>query len=340
MDPFLVRQLALGIIPPLVVSLIVFAVLWRRSNARLGIDLPIVPTRERPGAAVWVTPLFLGLLSIVMHGVLFGGYNVPPKAGLDWMPLIALAGMVLGVLSLRMKLPGAARWVLRLLVVGGAGTVLTWNFLGRWSAIEGTAWIGGFTVLTLITWWAAERAADSRRGPAEPLAMSMWLGASAQIMVMGLSGLTTSQAAGVLATALLVLTAVALFKPFATLAFGGVHVPVLVGMSLLLVAVLPKATPRALAEPDAVWTLLLYAGSVAVAWPMSMLAEVIGPRRWQRTWKGSALRVAMLMLPLAVALGVAASRFTPPGSEDEYALDAGRAGAADITLAEVGDVAR
>jgi hypothetical protein len=340
MDPFIVRQLALGVIPPLVVSLVVFAVLWRRSNARLGIDLPDVPTRERPGAAVWVTPLFLGLLSIVMHGVLFGGYNLPPKAGLDWMPLVALVGTVLGVLSLGVKLPAIGRWVLRLGLVGGAGVALTWNFLGRWDAAESVAWIGGFTLATLLTWWGAERAADAKRGMSMPLAMSIWLGASAQIMVMGLSGLATSQAAGVLATAMIALAVVAFFRPFATLAFGGVHVPVVVGMSLLLVAVLPKATPRALEEPDALWTLLLYAGSVVVAWPLSMLADVIGPSRWRGSWKHSALRLGLLLLPLLAALGVAAARFTPPGSEDDYGLMRMDVARESVMLAKAGRVQR
>lgn len=312
MDPTLIKQLALGIVPPAAAALLVFPLLWwrRRATAEEFAALTPPTLANTRGEPLWVTPLVLGLIGVVMSPVIAGGLAWPPRAGADWLPVVAAVAAGLGITARAVRFPVIVRWVVRLLVIAGIGYLsLRAPIHNRWDAATSALWLGGFTLATAAAFWAAERHADRTRGAAGPAVLFVLVFAANQLLVLGYHSLKLAQYPGLFAAALGPVLLLALLRPRFTLAFGGVHVPVLVTAAVLAQGVFSGVVLETARFP-VTWALLLAASPI-----FALLGEV-GPLGRLTGWKAALVRGGLAALPALAAVGWAGALYEFP--TDEY----------------------
>jgi len=311
MEPQLIKQLALGIVPPLLVALVLFpAFWWRRRATRQELPALTPPTLDNTRAdPTWLAPLVFGLIGVVMSPIIASKLPFPPTGGADWLAFVALAGLVMGLTAKAIRFPIVVRWLVRLAVIAAVGYVsLRAPIHGRWSPQTSALWLAGFTAITGVVFWAAERHTDRTRGPAGPIVLLVLCFAANQLLILGYHSLKLAQYPGFFAAALGPVLILALIRPRFTLAFGGVHVPVLMTAAALL-----QGTFAAVVNDDApfpfVWVLMLAAS------PILALVGSVGPLGRLTGWKAAAVRGGLAALPAFAAVGWAASTYEFPTSD-------------------------
>lgn len=310
MDPAVLKQLALGGGPPFIIALVALLIAWWKRGRLGSIDAPIPPSPARPGGPLWLAPLLLGGVLIGMHPLLFGKYVLPPRAAFDWIPIGAAIAMVLGISATRVRFPWFARWAVRAVIIAACGALMSMNWLrGAWGFGTGSLWIAAFVITTLAVWWSFERVADRSRGIEGPAAALFFIGGIMQLMLLGFASLSLALVAEVLAAVLFAACVVSLVRPSFTLAFGGVHVPAVVGGMVMLQAFA--------AETGDVRLHPLYAGLLLLS-PIASAIATFGPLGRMSGRRGTIARLAIGALPVLIAIGIAAARFTPPNADQSY----------------------
>ena len=229
-----------------------------------------------------------------------GAFPLFAGNGWDWLPWIAVAATLLGVLDGTWPAPRWSRWQNRLLL----SVLLMWLVFsplvgGRWAAGEGAAWMIGLGVATFSLATVLDVRA-SRLGPAMPLVlmvpaigMAAAQGLSHSYIFAVLSGALAATAGG--------LWVVSWFSPRMSLARAAIPVYAIVYAGLafggMFYAELPKGSALAL--------------TVA---PLASFIDRVGPWRigsdedgepMRGDWKTSLARVAAMLVPIGVAVGLA-----------------------------------
>lgn len=218
MDPGMIKNLALGAIPPGVLGLVVFALIWMRVG-RGGQELA-------GRALVWrqaATPLVLMAGFIGTYWLLFGAPVLRPTRSTQWLPVVALGAGIAGVVASLPRAPGVVRW----------GLVMAALLLGGWASVKNMLAQGGMTValvehlsglvfgavLALGALWSVSRA---RRGWAPIVLLVLYCAGVSQLLVIGSYSLALGQLAGISAAVLVGMLLVSLWRPGITMGAGGV----------------------------------------------------------------------------------------------------------------------
>lgn len=309
-DAGVLEQIALGVVPPGIAGVILFAALWWRQG---GGDA------ARP--ASWrlvVLPVALAAFYTGFHAFLFGGLHVPPRQSTDWLPvasvIAAVAAIAFGLLSApstsgetsgkrgRKMARSAGPWLLVAAALAVIGWLAAGNLRTSWGVGEAAMHVGGFAGLALAASLGAERIAHRRPGPVSAVAMLVFAAGASQVLALGFHSLKFSQSAGLWAAFMGGAMVVALFRRGLSLARGGAVLVVAMVMAAMYQGVLFTMTPRA-------WVFAaLVASSPAMAGLATFPAEGRGVRK-------ALLTLGVAIVPIAVALGMALAN---AGGENEY----------------------
>lgn len=299
MDPALQKSLALGVLPPALFTGIVLLLAWwwRRMPESAEARAALLPPSNTNtiGERLWLTPLVFAIAYLPVHHFLLGGFKPQPIAAADWMPHVAVLAGVLGALATIARMPIAVRWVWRALVCAAiAGAIASGKIRNGWPMSEAIPTLAAFVIHTLFAWWLFERVTDRTRGPGGPIILMIYAAGVSQVLVLAFYSLRLAQMPTAMAAVAGAAMVVALIRPRFTLAFGGVHVILLVSNAALLQgvlfpgdAILPRVLP---------WVLL--------ASPLlAALADFIP----LKGWKLVVVRSVLAVIPVAAAIGVAVS---------------------------------
>ena len=302
LDPAILRQLAMGAIPPGVASLVLFALLWRRGTRKSG---------SRPILAA----LGLGLLYGAFHAWLFG-LRFPPRESMDWLPLAAIAAAV-GSCALACLPTGdhRPRWrpsiggaVITIAVLGLVGWLAAGNLRKSWSAAETLENVGWFVLLTGLAWAGASVLAHRRPGPVAPLTLLIIAGGASQVLALAFSSLKFAQSAGIWAAFLGGAMVVAFFRRGLSLARGGVLPPVAVTAAAVFQAFLITSADRP----------RLYIGLLV----LSAIGAGLGaafPTTGGRGRRITGVLAPIVLAAIPVVIGVAVALAAAAGADDyEY----------------------
>jgi hypothetical protein len=238
----------------------------------------IARTEQTPGvgARAMVIGTLAGLLA--MEGL----PSLPPTEALDYLPLLALIGLVWGQLEARLLVGAPARLL--------AGVGLLWPMTAAvrqytWSGTETMQWIGGLGLGIAALWTLSiagiQRSAPRRAGIAlavVALSAAVALGGSGSVRYAQLAGIVTAALGGVLAgrwhldrAALLGVTAPLALVLGALLAVGVLFSDLPIPVAGLLVlapgGLLLGARGRGLAGPALTILLALVAAGIVLGTP-------------------------------------------------------------------------
>lgn len=220
-----------------------------------------------------------------------GGFPAFPGDVTDWLPWLASAATVFGVLDGWKPSPWWAKWENRLLLTGlTLWLLLAPLFGGTWEPGQGVRWLLGLGLGMLAMWSVLDARAEPLGGsmPLVLLVMAIALAVS-----LGLSGSFVFGAlGGVLAATLGGAWLVSWAAPRMTLSRGAIPLFVVLYSGLVLCglfyAELPKISGLALALA-----------------PLASFADRIGPVSRLSKGRVASIRTAALLVPLAVAVGMA-----------------------------------
>jgi hypothetical protein len=209
----------------------------------------------------------------------------------DWLPWLAIAATIVGLLDGWKPAPWWAKWENRLAITAlTLGLMLARLFGETWSPSEGTLWFLGLGVAMLASWSVLDARA-SRLGSGMTwvlLLMSMAASATLFLSYMAIPAVLC----GAMAAALGGLALVSLANRRMTLARGAVPVFATIYNGFLLVGLFSGDLPRA--------------SAVALASaPLATYVDRIGPIARLSPWKVRAIRAVALLIPLGIAIGVA-----------------------------------
>jgi hypothetical protein len=246
--------------------------------------------------------LVAGFAALAGSGEIVANF-LKPSSTWDWLPAVALLANALGIADRLILEPGLAsaksskqlwrslRWGTRL----GIGLLAGWLLMRAQSALEPVSggWIAALAV-TATGLWALDFVA--RSWPGSVLPMLLTLVAFAAAALMHLCGfITLAMMGGVLGAVLAACTVVGWLRPHAAVTRGAVP-----ALAVLLPGLLFCSHFNDYSETPAACHLLI------VAAPLVLLVTSIPPvARLSSGWL-ALLRVAVVLLPLAAALTIAA----------------------------------
>ena len=220
-----------------------------------------------------------------------GSFPYLPNDKLDWLPTLALAAMVLGLLDGTIPSPRWARWENRLIVSGSSlALILAPLFAETWGLQQAAGWSFGL-VAGMIAFWAVLDARAERLGSAMPSILLLLSITTA--VTLGLShSLVLASLGGVLAASMGAIWLVSLVNRRMGISHGLIPGFATIHSGLLLVGVFYSELPRASAL------------ALTVA-PLATFVDRLGPIARMSPWKRSAIRCGVMLIPLGVAVGVA-----------------------------------
>jgi len=273
MQEFIQKQFVWTVAMPLGIAIVCMIIAWR----------PWQREGRESIRGFWGGPLAIGLGYLVGHVAINQWPNWPPAQPTDFLFLIAVAAIVVGLLE-SARMPLAVRWALRLLLcLSVSWFMLSKGFRDGRPALLVAAWTAGQTLSIFLIWTLLERLAQRRAGPSIPLVLSLLIAVASVFFLKAASSAKLAQLAGVLAAALGGASLIAMIVPRVSVARGMLAVVVpLYGALILYVWQYPQplGTPIILAlAPLLLW---------AAEWRESITA-VIG-------------RVLLAMVPAFIAL--------------------------------------
>lgn len=194
MEPAILKQLALGVVPPGLIATALFAVLWFRKPRDGGAG----PTSRLRLA---LTPLAIAAVYVICHQFVFSRTTFPLRDSTAWFAVIAAALGLIGSVVAAMGKAGP-RALLFLLGAAFAGWASSRLLIANWSPGERAIQLGGFAVVGAVASLAAAAAANTpgpRRGPLPVFTLMVWVAAASQLLVLGFFSLKLSQVVGLVA---------------------------------------------------------------------------------------------------------------------------------------------
>ena len=228
-----------------------------------------------------------------------GAFPLFPGDVVDWLPWLVAAATVLGILDGQDPAPGWAKWENWFLITGLAlWLLLAPLFAGTWEPGQGARWILGLAAAFLVFWRVLDFKAD-RLGTSMPIVMAM-MAAAAAVALDRSGSYVYGTLAGALAATLGAIWVVSWASPRMTLERAAVPPFAVAYAGLILCGSFYAELPR----PSAV--------ALMVA-PLATLVDWIGPvSRFSRA-RGGVVRVALLLIPLGIAVYIAIARRPPEG---------------------------
>ena len=267
------------ILVPALLAGIIWGLAWRMWKRR---------AEAADGAGYWgalaVAAAFAGC-----YGLLDGWPGMPPLLAEGWLPFAAGAAVLVALLAHLIKRGRALLW---LALFVAAEFVLTARPRGSWPMWVTAMWLVGGGLGSVVVLLSINRFAEKQRGTA--LALALWIWTAGTGVALALTGsLKYAQFAASVSAAMGAGVVAAWINPKISFARGAVETLALLTLGLLLCGYLYSDLP---ASP----ALLL-----AVA-PLSLwLAECQCVEKLA-AWQRAAIRLALMALPVAVALLIAA----------------------------------
>jgi hypothetical protein len=259
----------------------------------------------------WAGPVAIGGAFAAGFGAIEGFKQLfPPASAVPWLFHVGLLFLLVGVFESLVRMPLWLRaTVIFLATALGAGLLLRFNFTNHtWDAPQGGLWLAAIAAVGVI-WWGCFERSSSERGPIMPLA-GMLICGIAGLVVMLIADQTTGQALGALAVALAAAAAVVWWFKDISLARGTAAVIAGVAVCALAAAYFVSDVP------------ILDLALVAIA-PVLLVASGWMPMNRARPWLRGLARLAILMVPLGVALALAIAQFQREAAErsaDPYSM--------------------
>jgi hypothetical protein len=301
LDPAIVKQLALGIVPPGLAGTALFAMTLRKRDA------------ETPTAG-WLprlAPLLLAALYCGAHALVLG-LRVPPRESTDWLPIAALLTGVAATFLGRGERGRAALLAggfLRLFVLAGVGVLAAGRIRANWSAEEAAMQIGGFVLAAAVAMLSTEIVIRRRNAALAALVLLAFAAGASQVLVLGFSSLKLSQSAGLWAAMLGGAVLVGLFRRGSTLPLG----IALVVVALTIAAMFQGALYTSTKQP---WLLIaLVAASPAMAMAGSLLPFPVEGRIRHLRW---IVPLVCSLLPIGAAIALSMPNDSAGSDETEY----------------------
>lgn len=289
MDPSMMKQLAIGTIPPGLVGVMVLIFWWWRE-------------RSDPSTRHWARSLgaaALGLAFVPISALVLGKLSFPPTSGSQWVPWFGVVGAIAALVAARWSGNAALVWGVRIVAVLVVGWVsVRGQGQAGWSDAQVAEALAGFAVLTLVVLAMFDRVLGARpteRSMIVPtfVAMTM-LGGIAQVLVLGFFSLALAQAAGVAAALTGGVLVGSLWKRDVIARRGMLDAPLVLGSAMLLHGYL-------FGDAERPW---LFVGLLAASPLAAVVARAALPSKW-RAWKRGVIEVAAGFAPVAVAVGIA-----------------------------------
>lgn len=289
MDIELVKQLALGVVPPGIFALVLFGVLWRRGGS------------DESGRIGRAGSLAIGFGFVALSALIFSGVQLPPASADRWIaPMAAVFGIIGAVVS-----GAGGRAAARAMLVPTLALVaiVSAPWLGDarlaeaksgQSALHSLLTIGGFVMLAMLTLRAVRTLHEKHSGSMPIAITAAWLGAASQIMVMAFDALKMGQAIGVFAAVLGGAMLIAFKRSRASLRWM-LEAPVLTSAAAFF---------QGYVRGDSVERPWVYLVAVLAA-PWLVLLADLGPMGRLKGWKAWAIRLALIGAPLGRALAMA-----------------------------------
>ncbi len=230
-------------------------------------------------------PIAIVVAYLASYVVLRPGWpNFPPREYRDYIFILALAGLLWGLVEPLWNKNLLLRWALRATLVLGFLFMLLRNRMRSWSTTEDILWLGGLTLVFLISWWILEKLMDSPKpvlpAPALLLSLIIWIAVfSAMSATNGSSSM--AQLAGALAASVgIIMLASFFYKVEVSPLFSSTFIFIL-GTLLICATIFPR-------PGIPVWAAILIALS-----PLFLIVVKAAP-----TLRGYSLRMAVFALPL------------------------------------------
>ncbi len=306
LSPDQIKLILLGVIPPFVVAAIIYFFLAPKT---LPPPDPATGTLPRLRFA-WVLPLLLCVLFFALQPRIAGKFVLYPQSASEWPLLACLIATILSLVALALPRPGPWRLLARFGLIVTLGAFVALKFLPRWSATEIGLWIGLLGVFASVAWFSLSHAVVLNKGISGIGILALFTLAGAVACEPGLSSLPSAQFIGIIAWALLGISAIALFRPNLRLAENASHVPLLLTSLITFAAMLG-------ASDDPAWVKVLFGAMMMLVPTLPFLVDAI--------WKPAApsrrrtlLRLTLAMIPLLVLAAVAGQRAMQIMNASEY----------------------
>ena len=291
------RDILFTAVLPAAWSAVVVLIAWR-------------PWRERApnDAGYWAGPVALAGSFVLSFVGASGRLAIPPIQVTDWLPYIAVAAAVIGVIDATLQFPRAARWAVGCACIAAA----TWLLIRPLPAeTHSLATKLGWLVMRAVIWggcWIAlDGLAQESPGISVPRDLLIVTAASAMVLMMSGSKLL-GLLAGSLAASLAVFVVVGAFASL-SIARGGALVSATLLSGLLICGLFYASLTR----PNAVLLMLATVLTSAARFP---------PVKKLAGWKRHVVQIALAALPAGLAVALAAvefaKSFTASGSGYQY----------------------
>jgi hypothetical protein len=257
----------------------------------------------------WVSVLALGVPFTLAFACVNGaGHLLPPSGAVDWLFYLGLLFTGVGLVDSSVRLQLWARALAMFLAAGaGAFLLLRFNFINQtWDIAHGVGWLTLLAAVSTI-WWACLETVALEGGILLPASAMLILGIGGLAIMLD-ADQTTGQAMGALAVALAAAAGIAIWRPAIRFARGACAVITGVGVCAIAGAYFISDVPA------------LHLILIAAA-PLMLLAGRWSPVR--RLWLAVGIRIALLLIPLGFALGLAVLQFRQEQADrsaDPYSL--------------------
>lgn len=302
MDTAILKQLALGAVPPAVAACAAVWMIWRGTAHGDGLATP-------PRGRARATVATLVVISLAMHPVLFGWPAIPPRAADQWLPVVAVLAGLAGLASM-IGAKGAWAAAVGAAVAAAAGGALSARRLiaSSWTPTEALVHLGLLLIGAALAAAATERLVRDRRGWFGPALLVIVAGGASQVLVLGMASLKVGQAAGVIAAVAGGLLVAAWFRPALWARGTTTAATTFVAVAIFQGALFGDA------EGGVRW---LYAGLVAIAPVLAAAVDAALPARLEG-WKRSVLVLVAAGLPIGAALARAAVAMAAQQAAESY----------------------
>jgi hypothetical protein len=252
----------------------------------------------------WGVAIGLGLGYFAGHVGILGWPSVPPIEAKQWVPWLALASTVLGVVEASWFVPKGATWGVRAVFVSLlVGSVLWSQVENHWEVREAACWLGGLGAVVLLSWWNLEAQAERLSGPGWVVPIGLVTAGWAVVQVLSFDA-SLGQLDGVLAAALLGALPTVGLRPGLALSKGGPAITTMVLAGLGLTGIFYSNVPKPVAL-------------ILVLAPWTPWVDRIGFIRRRSYWTRASVRFLAVLLTVGLAVFLAdawASRLLEDGS--------------------------
>ena len=286
MDPEMLKQVALGTLPPFAAVFLGLLLLWRETRG---------PDAPRSAWRTVAAPSLLGIVYICTHLLMFGIPDWPIRRALHTLVLTALAAGVAGTMIAARRAPGVLVFALCALAAGVGAWLAARGPIATWGASEVALRLGGVALAGGVNALAAEYVVRHLGGRGGPVVVLIAVGGAAQVLATGFFSLSLGQAAGVGAAMLAGAIAASFAGSSRAVWQGASVVPVSAAMVAMFQGTLFAGADRP----------LLLAGLCASALPAGAILLRALPRGWSGVRRTACVLLGAL-LPLGVAVVIGA----------------------------------